>query len=288
MRQSIEWRDIEEPENVLSRILIVVEAIEKIRDHFQHGFQQTNFILRQSTEDSKSLALHLLLLFLLVAESVLPCHIFLIPLTRRYVRFRVLLRVKAGARCRKGGSRSADRVASSMIFRLLYVAAAIAIPGSAPGPFSVVTLAHIVAIQVVVDVEKDEERGDGRRGEKPQRRLMGSVKSSIVARYLLSLIYIGVIRDATLRTLSNMSVGCSDSEQHDVVTGRKMLDDSESGPAAGSCHRMIGQVAAPNFGSCRSHPRCSRAQLIEKKNLHLFLLTSHLFSRFSPLFVLFR
>jgi hypothetical protein len=34
-----------------------------------------------------------------------------------------------------------------MIFRLLDVAAAIAIPGSASSPFSVVTLAHIVAIQ---------------------------------------------------------------------------------------------------------------------------------------------
>jgi hypothetical protein len=76
------------------------------------------------------------------------------------------------------------------------VAAAIAIPGSTSSPFSVVTLAHIVAIQVIVDVDSDkdgEERGDRKRGEKPQRRLMISVKSSIVARYLPSLIYIGTI-----------------------------------------------------------------------------------------------
>jgi hypothetical protein len=80
-----------------------------------------------------------------------------------------------------------------MIFRLLLcdVAAAIAIPGSTSSPFSVVTLAHIVTIQVIVDVDKDgEERGDWKRGEKPQRRLMISVKSSIVARCLPSLIYL--------------------------------------------------------------------------------------------------
>jgi hypothetical protein len=178
MRQALEWRGIERPEDILSRILIVVESIEKIRDHFQHGFKQASFILRQSTENSKSLALHLQLLFLLITKSVLPCHMFLSPLARRYVRCWVLLRVEAGARCRKVGSRSADRVASSMTFRLLHVAAAIAVSGSASRPFSVVTLAHIVAIRVIVDVDKDEERGDERRGEKPQRRLMGSVNSA--------------------------------------------------------------------------------------------------------------
>jgi hypothetical protein len=87
-----------------------------------------------------------------------------------------------------------------MIFWLWYdVAAAIAIPRATSSPFSVVTLAHIVAIQVVFDVDKDEERGDRRRGEKPQGRLIVSGKASIVARYLSSLIYIGINRDATSR-----------------------------------------------------------------------------------------
>jgi hypothetical protein len=65
-----------------------------------------------------------------------------------------------------------------------------------------------------------------------------------------------------------------------VCQGRKMLDDSKSGPAAGLCYRVIGHVAGAELRVCRVIPG---AQLIDLKNLHLFLLTTHLFLRFSLL-----
>jgi hypothetical protein len=69
-----------------------------------------------------------------------------------------------------------------------------------------------------------------------------------------------------------------------VCQGRKMLDDSKSGPAAGLCYRVIGHVAGAELRVCRVIPGAGMHNSLVLKTLHLFLLTTHPFLRFPPLF----
>ena len=47
---------------------------------------------------------------------------------------------------------------------------------------------------------------------------------------------------------------------------------ANAGPLLHPCPPMIGHMASPKFGTCRSHPRGGHAQLMSPQSLHLSLL----------------
>ncbi|KAF1835838.1 hypothetical protein BDW02DRAFT_266626 [Decorospora gaudefroyi] len=123
-------------------------------------------------------------------------------------------------------------------------------------------------------------------GEKPQRRLFAYHRKvkyrSQVPHHPLYTQACGIW---TSQIQEAWSVGCSDSEPHYGVAGRKMLDDSESRPAVNPCCRVIGRVGRRRTSGLRESETVRRAQLIQTKTLHIFLLTTHpILDNFHPFF----
>lgn len=76
-----------------SRVFVIGETVEEIRDDFQHGLKESYLVAWFTTKDTKSLSLHLPLSLLLGPKPVLPGKVRLVPVICRHVRTRIVRRL---------------------------------------------------------------------------------------------------------------------------------------------------------------------------------------------------